>query len=807
MESQEASESSGSGSDEEDDGERNNVHGPSQTRASLNNPPSSQPPPPPPPQPSFDRSPNSVTPPVTHTSLHLGTVSPSLDASGLLHYANDLRIGRSNWVRFATSHPSQPPSRRGSSVSVVPGMTPATAPAEGDYFSLSPPPATGPGNLVAPVLDEGGKALGNLPPPSPSLITVSRRLRTTTDDAPQQTSDSRRKASVLAACGVGGITPIHPPPTRQSVSGLEASTSSRRESDATALSLTPTPSRKNEVSREPALHPASGPAPAPAPAPALVPAPAPASRSQVSSPTIDPASETSFQPNPPGSESTSTALPRATLRRGVSRSMVELKSHARPPHAARDTDSTQNPSTDSPQLDTRQSTSVSSESMGTDEDGSSHVRSRTRSSSDTTSPEDESSRRPSALAPSREHEAGESSAGLRKPRRQSMSAMDTEPPAYTPDLYNRPVIVPREEEGREFLPSYTARVHLEGYLPRKMEFSAPGIQSRDRSWRRYYFVLHGTFLKVYKGDMSTLVPRQTALEAFTPMEGVHVHPDPINEDESPASSSTAASGVAATASHAAQSARGAFQRHSHGLPHIGGSTTNHSDAPSDGQLSAMQIQRQAMAEPQGSLLASLKSGAYVNQHAVGSDPYGANLSRAYSLQGAESGLAADYIKRKNIIRVRLQGEQFLIQCRDPGHVVSWIEALQAATNVSLDLDQRQMPKFITLPRRRRRRRNEDVPPAQRERMLAAREAAQIAEAQRRSLSDLGRLTEAALLEPAVPETVHESAGEEEDSLTPARRSLANSGPTRRHDAPRVTGSGMSYRTSHDLPSAHKYTEV
>jgi len=33
-----------------------------------------------------------------------------------------------------------------------------------------------------------------------------------------------------------------------------------------------------------------------------------------------------------------------------------------------------------------------------------------------------------------------------------------------------------------------------------------------------------------------------------------------------------------------------------------------------------------------------------------------------------------------------------------------LQALQAATNVALDLDARPLPKFITLPRRRRRRR-------------------------------------------------------------------------------------------------------
>ena len=41
--------------------------------------------------------------------------------------------------------------------------------------------------------------------------------------------------------------------------------------------------------------------------------------------------------------------------------------------------------------------------------------------------------------------------------------------------------------------------------------------------------------------------------------------------------------------------------------------------------------------------------------------------------GAESGLATDYFKRKNVLRVRLQGEQFLLQAADVPGVIEWIE--------------------------------------------------------------------------------------------------------------------------------------
>lgn len=75
--------------------------------------------------------------------------------------------------------------------------------------------------------------------------------------------------------------------------------------------------------------------------------------------------------------------------------------------------------------------------------------------------------------------------------------------------------------------------------------------------------------------------------------------------------------------------------------------------------------------------------------------HGSNqLVKAYSLQNAESGLAADYVKKKNVVRVRLGGEQFLMETGSPKEVVDWIEAFQAATNVALDLDERPMPKIM-----------------------------------------------------------------------------------------------------------------
>ncbi|KAF8887533.1 hypothetical protein BD779DRAFT_1440699 [Infundibulicybe gibba] len=78
------------------------------------------------------------------------------------------------------------------------------------------------------------------------------------------------------------------------------------------------------------------------------------------------------------------------------------------------------------------------------------------------------------------------------------------------------------------------------------------------------------------------------------------------------------------------------------------------------------------------------------------------LIKAYTMQHAESGIANDYFKRRNVIRFRAGGEQFLLQARDVSEVVEWIEGLHSAANVALDLDERVMPRGPCSPGMRRR---------------------------------------------------------------------------------------------------------
>ncbi|KAI9631041.1 hypothetical protein KEM48_013297 [Puccinia striiformis f. sp. tritici PST-130] len=221
---------------------------------------------------------------------------------------------------------------------------------------------------------------------------------------------------------------------------------------------------------------------------------------------------------------------------------------------------------------------------------------------------------------------------------------------------NKAYSYPREEEGREKLPPYNCAIHLEGWMPRKMEFKSPGVQAKDRAWRRQYVIVHGTMIRVYRSD-----PHAHSVAASDdPYSSHFVH----GKSTSPLASKCGMS-----------------------------SNSNSTVAPPlhfhQGQYDSAPV-------------TSLKEAALVK--ATQFPTHHNCLHRVYSLQNAESGLAADYVKKKYIVRVRAEGEQFLLQAKDDRGVIDLIEALQAATNVSLDLDIRPLPKFITLPRRRRRRR-------------------------------------------------------------------------------------------------------
>ncbi|ESK91327.1 uncharacterized protein Moror_2790 [Moniliophthora roreri MCA 2997] len=423
-----------------------------------------------------------------------------------------------------------------------------------------------------------------------------------------------------------------------------------------------------------------------------------------------------------------------------------------------------------------------------------------------------------------------------------LAAHSMPPPAIDAPSSLPPIL--HGEEGNERLPSYTNDIYLRAVMPRKMEFSKPNVQAKDRKWRRVVCELEGTVFRVYRcpakwvgsgrsgkvvdwwerkvgvGDASVgvgigggaggainssapggeggtvgvhlggdgedeaerarrrrqqkldggddgshpetaeirLSPRtipleQTSRGRMQDRDGIgrgHGQDEIVGHRPKQASRSRLANLLKPGKSHGRSNSdvssnlslappsgadsppsRSSFNlpRPSFAISRSGGSgsTTSHSEnsiieeprnsaslrrLPSRQSLTGSSQGQTQDSERQSVSMTRSRSGTGTTSGSTDPplrpgascpEPGKEDLIKAYTLQNAESGLGNDYVKRKNVIRVRMEGEQFLIQARDVPEVVSWIEGLHAAANIALDLDDRPMPRGPLFPRRRRRR--------------------------------------------------------------------------------------------------------
>ena len=322
-----------------------------------------------------------------------------------------------------------------------------------------------------------------------------------------------------------------------------------------------------------------------------------------------------------------------------------------------------------------------------------------------------------------------------------------------------PTIQPRDEEGCERLPRYTNDIYLRAIMPRKMEFTAPGVQARDRKWRRTLCVLEGTAFRVYScppaaagkglignlwektvgvGDIAASPTQASATGSkkekvrdrererersageakLDRAEGV-----PLQSPSFPASSPSAGgtssrveSGQVsqhspstprsrllpsnfrkrkrmASDAQSASRAEGFARRSLSSLR----SVSSHSGLRSGPSAASGRSLSASSSYPNPSSttttttteFASLVSGTsrtprqprakrrhlWVDDTTV-PQPQPQDLLHAYALHNSESGLGTDYVKRQNVIRIRMEGQQFLLQARDVTSVVDWIEVRQ-----------------------------------------------------------------------------------------------------------------------------------
>ncbi|KAK5989989.1 hypothetical protein PT974_08252 [Cladobotryum mycophilum] len=76
----------------------------------------------------------------------------------------------------------------------------------------------------------------------------------------------------------------------------------------------------------------------------------------------------------------------------------------------------------------------------------------------------------------------------------------------------------------------------------------------------------------------------------------------------------------------------------------------------------------------------------------------AKLEKTYSLLHADAGIAADYKKRRYVIRIRAETDQFLLSCIELTTFIKWLEYLFAAIDVAAPIDDRDFPRDMSIPR-------------------------------------------------------------------------------------------------------------
>ncbi|KAH9979730.1 hypothetical protein BJV74DRAFT_119483 [Russula compacta] len=308
-----------------------------------------------------------------------------------------------------------------------------------------------------------------------------------------------------------------------------------------------------------------------------------------------------------------------------------------------------------------------------------------------------------------------------------------------------PTIQPRDEEGSERLPQYTNDIYLRAIMPRKMEFSAPGVQARDRKWRRTLCILEGTVFRVYKcpsaatgkslignlwektvgvGDIAASPAQTTVPSAGAKKENEHereVKPTKLDGADStsarspwsPTSPSPSAlsqppneQGVQFTVSPTRSRLLPPNFRRRNRASNDGPSTSRLESGGRRSFSAPLQVTQDsntssrhstflpastsqpnpnspservvpALGSPRGLRTPRLKRRPLWLDDPDVPLPQEQDLLHAYALHNAESGVGSDYVKRRHVIRVRMEGQQFLLQARDVASVVDWIEVRHA----------------------------------------------------------------------------------------------------------------------------------
>jgi len=254
----------------------------------------------------------------------------------------------------------------------------------------------------------------------------------------------------------------------------------------------------------------------------------------------------------------------------------------------------------------------------------------------------------------------------RKPLLTAMTVSEPEPPPYG---------------SIDELPAYSNSIHLVSLCRRKLEYRAPNVPARKgtRGWNFYWLVLCGTALNVFQPNQRELkahLKREAAIRAARLKE--HNNRQRRKTNDSPSQYSIAPRPRNVLHPHPHPHPIESFTRtttpHSSSPPPPSSPSSSPSPSPSAVHKLPFDVACESLDQP---LISSeppplVIGGKPHPGNAAGPDVRTHKLVKQYAMNGATCVRAYDYLRRYFVLRIRADGQQFMVQLNSYPETLEWL---------------------------------------------------------------------------------------------------------------------------------------
>jgi len=235
------------------------------------------------------------------------------------------------------------------------------------------------------------------------------------------------------------------------------------------------------------------------------------------------------------------------------------------------------------------------------------------------------------------------------------------------------------------LPAYSNSIHLVTLCRRKLEYTAPNVRARKgtRAWDFYWLVLSGTALNVYKPTRSEL-KAHIKCEAATRAARLKEHKRATaarkkTDSASSSSRSTAPQPSNGLCAHPNESASSyvSFTRTTappSPLPPLLPPSPSSSSSPLPPPVHKLPLDnaRESLDETSEPAPPFVIGGKPLRASGAGPGAHTHTLMRQYALTGATCVRANDYLRRYFVLRIRADGQQFMVQLNSHPETLEWL---------------------------------------------------------------------------------------------------------------------------------------